>query len=120
MHGPSALPPLNIITHLSNLHADRLASWIETTFIDGENAEIDLSDDRPAFIQRKDIMTLIPGRIRKHIVHQGDNGQIEGFQELFVHLERSPAAEDLRRLIVDYFARSPALRGHLSQLLTTA
>ena len=80
---------------------------------------MDLSTDRPRFILRKDMMTLIPSNIKKRIIHPGDNGQIQGFQELFVHLERSSAADELRALIVEYFMRSPQLRAHLSQLLST-
>lgn len=104
---------------MSNVHPDRLVGWIARTFVEGEEAETDLSIDRPRFMQRQDIMELIPRNIKKHITHPGDIGQIHGFQELFVYLERSSASEELRRLIVDYFARSPTLRGHLSQSLPT-
>ena len=101
---------------LSDLHIIHSAGWISATFLDGEDAETDLSADRPRSMQRKDIMELIPKGIKKHIVHPGVEGQIWGFEELFVHLERSTAAGELRRLIIDYFTRSPSLRGHLSQL----
>ena len=66
-------------------------------------------------------MTLIPEDIEQHIVHFGDNAQIQGFKELFAYLEQeNPASETLRGLIIDYFGRSPTLRGHLSGLLFTA
>jgi hypothetical protein len=113
VHGSSALCLLS-----SDLHSDRSVGWIAKTFVEGEDAETELSIDRPRFVQRQDIMKLIPRSIKKHITHPGDNGQIHGFEELFVYLERSSASEELRRLIIDYFARSPTLRGHLSQLST--
>ena len=83
--------------------------------MNGEDAEMDLSVDRARFLQRRDIIVLIPKHIKKHMIHPGDNGQIQGFQELFIHLEKSSAAMDLRRLVVAYFAESPELRSHLSK-----
>src|ERR1700733_1786922 len=59
-------------------------------------------------------MALIPRNIKTHILHPGDTGQIRGFEELFVYLEITPVALELRQLVVTYFAESPALRSHLS------
>jgi hypothetical protein len=67
------------------------------------------------FLQQHDILPLLPRDIRKHVHHNGDNGQIKGFEELFVHLERSSAACELRERIVAYFKGSPLLHGHLSR-----
>ena len=63
----------------------------------------------------QEILNLIPARIRKHITHPGDIAQIEGFQELFTHLNEDPGSKALRQLVVSYFAGSPSLREHLSQ-----
>ena len=101
-----------------SLIAGRLG-WIAATFLDGEDAEMDLSMDRPKFLQRRDIMALIPKHIKRHITHSGDNGQIHGFQELFLYLEKSAAAMDLRQLVAAYFASSPELRSHLSMSSVT-
>ena len=82
--------------------------------MDGVDAEADLSQDRANFLQRHDIMALVPRYIKRFITHPGDNGQIRGFEELFVYLETTSAASELRRLVEAYFAKSPALRLHLS------
>jgi len=57
----------------------------------------------------------IPPAIAKLVCHPGDIAQIEGFQELFIHLNTDPNAEKLRKLVVDYFNGSPILRPYLSQ-----
>jgi hypothetical protein len=57
----------------------------------------------------------MPQGIRKYIYYNGDNGQIRGFDELFVYLERSSAAAELRERIVAYFKSHLDLRGHLSR-----
>jgi hypothetical protein len=85
--------------------------------VDGEDAETDLSMDRAKFLQRHDIMALIPKHIKRHIIHPGDRGQIHGFQELFVYLENSSVALELRQLVAAYFAESPELRPHLSMII---
>ena len=106
---------------LSDPRRDRLDGWIARNFVKGAAARADLSMDRSSFIQHHDIMTLIPEKIGQHIIHFGDNAQIQGFKELFAYLEQeTPASETLRGLIIDYFARSPRLRGHLSELSLTA
>lgn len=66
-------------------------------------------------MQRPDILRLVPSDIAKRIYHSGDNAQITGFQELFVLVNADPSAEELRRLLVNYFNDSSVLRNHLSQ-----
>ena len=60
-------------------------------------------------------MKLIPSSIAKHIYYLGDIAQIAGFQELFVHLNTNPDAEELRKLIVNYFNAALNLRCYLSK-----
>ena len=60
-------------------------------------------------------MALIPEYIWKHIMHSGDNAQLEGFRELFVYLNTRLDAEGLRQQIVTYFNNSLSLRQHLRQ-----
>ena len=90
------------------------SSWIEATFVDGEAAEDALCNDRPSFVVRNDIMSLIPRNIRRCLAHSADLAQIEGFQDLFIYLNDRPGAHELRRLVIAYFRSSPCLRGHLS------
>jgi len=65
-------------------------------------------------------MELIPRHIRRHIVHEGDNAHIEGFQKLFDCLNAEPAADDLRQMVVDYFNDHRYLQQHLHQSLSTS
>jgi hypothetical protein len=83
--------------------------------VDSEDAEGALCSDRPNFIKSREILKLIPGKIRKRITHLGDNAQIEGFQELFIYLNQNPGPKILRRLVVAYFHDTLHLRAHLSQ-----
>jgi len=85
------------------------------TFCSSGEAESALCRDRPNFLTRHDIVQFIPPAIAKRVNHPGDIAQIEGFQELFVHLNTDPSAEKLRKLVVDYFNGSPILRPYLSQ-----
>jgi len=78
-------------------------TWTEETFIESDQAQTELSQDRPAFISRNDIMALIPRDIKLHIVHSDAIAQIRGFKELFVLLNNDYNATSLRRLIVAYF-----------------
>ena len=93
---------------------DRLG-WTADTFHDSDQAELALCRDRPNFLMRYDIVKLIPSAIAKHIYHPGDIAQIAGFQELFVHLNTNPDAEELRKLIVNYFNALLNLRCYLSK-----
>ena len=95
---------------------DYTLGWISVTFVDGEQAEMALCADRALFVRRFDIMELIPRDIRLNILHTGDNAQIRGFSELFVHLEViGRPATNLRDRVVTYFEESPVLRPYLSQ-----
>ena len=93
----------------------RRPSWTETTFHNSFDAETGLSADRPTFIIRRDIMRLIPEEIKRQILHMGENAQIAGFRELFLHLNNQSRAKRLRGLVIAYFRDSPVLRGHLSE-----
>lgn len=85
--------------------------------MDSDEAEDALCHDRPGFIMRREILKLIPGKIKKHITHPGDNAQIKGFQELFVYLNKHPGPERLRRAVAAFFDDTVHLRPHLSQSL---
>ena len=97
----------------------RRLDWIAATFTDGGDAETDLSMDRPKFLQCRDIMALIPERIKGNITHSGHNEQIGGFQDLFLYLKENSAAMELRQLVTAYFASCPELRSHLSMSSVT-
>ena|ERR1700733_8566215 len=71
-------------------------SWTERTFVNSDEAEDALCRDRPGFIMRREILKLIPRKIKRHITHPGDNAQIKGFQELFIYLNKHPGSERLR------------------------
>ena len=91
------------------------SGWTSHTFINSEEAENDLRMDRAQFVQQRELMASLPADIRKHIVHLGDNAQVKGFEDLFIFLDRSPTADNLRQMVVHYFNKSPSLRGHLSK-----
>ena len=89
-------------------------SWIETTFVDYDEAEDALCGDRSSFVVRNDIMELIPRNIGKRITHPGENAQIAGFHDLFIFLNDQSSPQELRQLVIAYFRGSPYLCGHLS------
>jgi hypothetical protein len=105
---------MHILRWCSPLSFNRL-SWTADTFHDSDQAELALCRNRPNFLRRDDIVKIIPSAIAKRIYHPGDIAQIAGFQELFVHLNTNPDAEELRRLIVNYFNASFDLRCYLSK-----
>src|ERR1700733_4993488 len=86
------------------------SSWTEATFVDSDEAEDALCNDRPSFVVRNDIMKLIPRKIQRRITHSADLAQIDGFQDLFIHLNSHPGPHELRHLIIAYFRGSPYLR----------
>lgn len=88
--------------------------WTADIFDNSDDAEADLCADRAAFVMQAEIQPLIPRDIWMRLIHSGDNAQIEGFRELFIHLNTDPDADELRRLIMTYFKNTPALQGHLS------
>jgi hypothetical protein len=94
---------------------DSRTDWTEETFINSDEAEAALCEDRARFILRYDIMALIPGHIKKRIIHSDVNANIQGFQELFVHLNKGRPLKRLRELVEAYFNDRPPMRGHLSQ-----
>ena len=103
------------IFHLASAASFIGLAWTVDTFCLSDDAESALCRDRPNFLTRHDIVELIPAAIMKRLSHPGDNAQIEGFQELFVHLNTDPRADKLRKLIVEYFNLSPILCRYLSQ-----
>ena|ERR1700733_3481156 len=92
-------------------------SWTERTFVNSDEAEDALCHDRPGFIMRREILKLIPRKIKRHITHPGDNAQIKGFQELLVYLNKHPGPQRLRRGVAAFFDDTVHLRPHLSQSL---
>jgi hypothetical protein len=90
-----------------------MRGWASRVFKDSDNAEDALSADRAGFVKQDEIRALIPRRIWMHIIHGESSAQIRGFQDLFIYLNNDPNANDLRRLICDYFVDSRPLRAHL-------
>ena len=86
-------------------------------FRNSDDARVELSLDRVGFLQRRDIMALIPSHIRRRIHHPGGVAQVEGFQDLLILLNLDPDAE-LRRLIIDYFNSSPTLPVQLGSYMS--
>ena len=96
---------------------DSRTNWTEETFINSDEAEAALCEDRSRFILRNDIMAMIPGNIKKCMIHSDVNAHIQGFQGLFVHLNKGRPLKRLRDLVEAYFSDCPPLSGHLSQSL---
>ena len=95
-------------------NAPQPPGWTTDVFVNCEDAEVALGEDRANFLQRWDIMSLIPIHVRRRIAHLGGIAQIEGFYQLFVLLNADPDTVQLRQLIVDYFKQSHYLRGYIS------
>ena len=93
----------------------RRTSWADDTFISSDEAETALCNDRSSFVVRGDIMTLVPGQIKKLMNNYESTAHIFGFRELFIHLNNNQSSMPLRQMIEDYFNESPSLRGNLSQ-----
>jgi len=87
--------------------------WTADVFINIHDAEVNLCADINSFVQRPDIILLIPRDIRILILHPGDIARIKGISELFTFLNTNPDAQHIRRLMLDYFENTPYLRGHL-------
>ena len=90
-------------------------NWADDTFINSDEAEAALCNDRSSFVVRGDIMTLVPGHIKMRVIHPDPSAHIPGFRELFVYLNNNQGSMHLRQMIEDYFDNSPPLRGNLSQ-----
>ena len=91
-------------------------NWADDTFVSSDDAEDALCNDRSSFVVRDDIMTLVPGHIKRRMNHSDPSAHISGFQELFIYLNKNRSSTRLRQMIEDYFDNSPPLREHLSQL----
>jgi len=87
--------------------------WTAGVFVSIHDAEVDLCGDIDNFVQRQDIMLLIPRDIRMLILHPGDIARIKGISELFTFLNINSDTQHIRLLMVDYFENTPYLRGHL-------
>ena len=104
---PSSAPSPSPSSHQTN--------WADDAFISSDEAEAALCNDRSSFVVRDDIMTLVPGHIKRRMNHPDPSAHIAGFQELFIYLNKNRSSTRLRQMIEDYFSNSPPLRGHLSQ-----
>ena len=93
----------------------RRTNWADDMFISSDEAETALCNDRSSFVVRGDIMTLVPGQIKKLMNNYESTAHISGFRELFIHLNNNQSSMPLRQMIEDYFNESPSLRGNLSQ-----
>jgi len=91
----------------------KMTGWAAQTFHDVEEAQIALANEREAFLERKDIMILLPQDIRRHLYFKGDNAQVKAFQDLFVHLGRSSTTDDLHKKVSGFFSATPALKSRL-------
>lgn len=94
-------------------------AWTEETFVDSEQACIDLCADRAGFMRYKDIMNHIPMNIKLHIRHHESTAHIRGFADLFIDLDNKTCTQRLRELVKAYFYDNPPLRGHLSSSFTS-
>jgi len=104
------------LTHDSS-HPSRPV-WTADVFRNSDDARVELSIHRAGFLQRRDIMALIPSHIRRRIRHPEGVARVEGFQDLLILLNLDPDAEQLRRLIIDYFKSSPTLRVQLGSYMS--
>ena len=95
------------------------SDWTSLVFKDSDDAETALCHDRAAFVQQNGIKAHIPRNIWMQIIHPEGPAHIAGFRELFVLLNTDPGAENLRRLIFNYFANSLPLRENLSEFATS-
>ena len=59
------------------------------------------------------VSKLLPRNVRVHLNNGTGDGQIKGFNELFVYLARSAAADELRKKVLEFFSATSDLRGHL-------
>ena len=90
-------------------------NWADDTFINSDEAEAALCNDRPSFVVRRDIMALVPSHIKRRMIHPDPSAHIPGFRELFIYLNNNQSSMRLRQMIEDYFDNSLPLRGNLSQ-----
>jgi hypothetical protein len=111
------LTPRSMTHRVVSCHSPAAASWTEETFVDSDQACADLCADRPRFISHKPIMKRVPFYIKTSMEHHDPRAQISGFEELFIHLNKTSCPQPLRQLVKAYFNDDPPLRAHLSQSL---
>ena len=91
------------------------SGWTSNTFINSDDAEIALCDDRHQFVTQHGLVTHLPTDIWRQIFHSDPSARITGFEQLFTLLNTDPGADGLRQLVVDYFNNSLYLRMHLRE-----
>ena len=64
-------------------------------------------------MQWEGVSKLLPQNVRVHLNNVTGDGQIRGFDELFVYLARSAAAGELRKKVLEFFSATPEIREHL-------
>ena len=99
----------------SRFPSPRRTNWADDTFINSDEAEAALCNDRSSFAVHSDIMTLVPGHIKMLVIQPDPSAHIPGFRELFIYLNSNQSSMHLRQMIEEYFDNSPPLRGNLSQ-----
>ena len=72
-----------------------------------------LNDEREAFLQWGHALELMPRHVRVCLNNKTGDGQIKGFDELFVYLARTEASDELREKVLEFFIRTPVLQQHL-------
>ena len=72
-----------------------------------------LNDARVAFLQWGGVSKLLPQGVRMHLNNGTGDGQIKGFNELFLFLAGSVGADELRKKVLEFFSFTPSLEGHL-------
>ena len=98
LFSPSSAPSPSPSSHQTN--------WADDTFISSDDAEAALCTDRSSFVVRDDIMTLVPGHIKRRMNHPDPSAHITGFQELFIYLNKksefNSLASDDRGLFLQF------------------
>jgi len=89
--------------------------WTEQVFKSSDSAESALCTGRANFVAQYGHKALIPKDIWNHIIHPDGSTNIKGFRDLFIHLNTNADADELRRLIFDYFHTSAYWRSYLSE-----
>lgn len=72
-----------------------------------------LNNEREAFLHWGKASRLMPRHVRVCLNNKTGDGQIKGFDELFVYLARTEASDELREKVLEFFSITPALKRHL-------
>ena len=88
-------------TFRSSYPSPHRTNWADDTFINSDEAEAALCNDRSSIVVRDDIMTLVPGHIKRRMNHSDPSAHISGFQELFIYLNKDRSSTRLRQMIED-------------------